>query len=240
MNSRSLTQLGKQLCFLSVTCATLSLTLPAIAQDAPSPGGGREGGGMGMGRGQGVRGTVTAIAGNQVTIKTDEGDTYKVTTGSNTRIIKSRQAAALTDIHVGDMLIAGGEVDAQAKTVGAAMVMVVDAEQVRKMQAEMGKTWIAGKVSAIEDTKITVVRPDGVTQTIAVDENTSFHKRRDSITMADIKIGDPINARGALKEGVFVAAQLNVGGMGGGMGRPMGGPGGAGAGPVTPQDAPKQ
>ena len=138
------------------------------------------------------------------------------------------------------MLIAGGEVDAQAKTVGAAMVMVVDAEQVRKMQAEMGKTWIAGKVSAIEDTKITVVRPDGVTQTIAVDENTSFHKRRDSITMADIKIGDPINARGALKEGVFVAAQLNVGGMGGGMGRPMGGPGGAGAGPVTPQDAPKQ
>jgi hypothetical protein len=214
-----------RLCLIALASATLSLTLPAIAQDGPP--GGMQGGGMqgggGMGMGRGVRGTVTAIHGKQATIKTDEGDVYTVITGDNTRVFKDREQAAVTDIHVGDMLMAGGEVDAQAKTVGAAFVAIVDAEQVKKMHEQLGKTWISGKITGIEDTKITVMRMDGVSQTIAVDENTSFHKRRDSITMADIKVGDPVNARGALKDGVFVAAQLGIGGMPGGMG--PGGPG---------------
>ncbi|HEY0794917.1 MAG TPA: DUF5666 domain-containing protein [Acidisarcina sp.] len=221
----------QKLCLIALATATLSLTMPAIAQDG-MPGGGMQGGGgpgRGMGMGRGVRGTVTAINGKQVSIKTDEGDVYTVITGDNTRLFKDREQAAITDIHVGDMLMAGGEVDAQAKTVGAAFVAIVDAEQVRKMREQLGKTWISGKITGIEDTKITIMRMDGVSQTIAVDENTSFHKRRDSITMADIKVGDPVNARGALKDGVFVAAQLGIGGMAGGMGPGgFGGPGGPG------------
>ena len=217
----------KQLSLAALTCATLSLTLPAIAQDGAPQGDAQHGEHRGMGMGRGVRGTVTAINGKQVTIKTDEGDIYTVTTGDNTRLMKDREAAAITDIHVGDMLMTGGQVDPQAKTVGAAFVAIVPAEQVRKMHEDLGKTWIAGKITAISDTNITVQRMDGVSQTIAVDENTSFHKRRDAITMADIKVGDPLNARGALKGGVFVATQLNIGGMGGGMGMGMGeGPGG--------------
>jgi Domain of unknown function (DUF5666) len=213
-----------RLCLLALAGATVSFSLPAIAQDGPPPGaqGDIQGGEMRMGRG--VRGTVTAVSGKLVTLKTDEGDTYKVTTGDNTRLMKNREAAAITDIHVGDMLMVAGEVDAQSKTVGAAFVAIVDAAQVAKMREDLGKTWIAGKITAIEDTKITVQRMDGVTQTIAVDENTSFRKRRDSITMADIKVGDPMNARGALKDGVFVASQLGIG-MGS-MGMGPGGPGG--------------
>ncbi|HTD54552.1 MAG TPA: hypothetical protein VK670_04170, partial [Silvibacterium sp.] len=71
-------------------------------------------------------------------------------------------------------------------------------------------------------------RPDNVTQTIVVDENTSFRKRRDSITLADIKIGDNISARGSLQNGNFLATVLAVGGPSGpGPGGP-GGPGGFG------------
>ena len=219
------TRILKQLSLAAIACATISLTLPAVAQDGAPQGDAQRSEHHGMGMGRGVRGTVTAVNGKQVTIKTDEGDVYTVTTGDNTRLMKDRQEAALTDIHVGDMLMAGGQVDPQAKTVGAAFVAIVPAEQVRKMHEDLGKTWIAGKITAISDTNITVQRMDGVSQTIAVDENTSFHKRRDAITMADIKVGDPLNARGALKGGVFVATQLNIGGGGMGMGRGEG-PGG--------------
>src|SRR5450432_2814680 len=92
-------------------CITLTLAPPVLAQitpgqEGPPPGEMRGG----MGRGMGVRGTVTAIAGGQVTIKTDEGDLYKVITGENTRVMKERQPAAAADIKVGDMLMVGGQV----------------------------------------------------------------------------------------------------------------------------------
>lgn len=217
----------------------VAMSLTGMAQDAPQR---PEGGGPGMmGRGQGVGGTVTAISGSDYTIKTEEGDVYKVTTSVNTRIMKNQQPAKTSDIKVGDMLMVGGVVDAKTKTVAAAFAAVVDAEQVKKMREDLGKTWVAGKVTAIDETKITIHRVDGVSQTIAVDENTSFRSHRESVTLADIKVGDNVSARGALKDGVFVAAELGVGGPGNGMmmqggGRRMGGAGGAGA-PATTDGA---
>src|SRR5208282_5599769 len=117
-----------------------------------------------------------------------------------------------------DALVAGGEVDAKAKTVGAVFVMVLTPEQAaqaKKIREDFGKTWTAGEVTAIKDTDITIKRRDGVTQTVSVDENTSFKKRNDSITLADIQVGDPLRATGALKGVTFVAATVTVGRMGG-------------------------
>jgi hypothetical protein len=44
-----------------------------------------------------------------------------------------------------------------------------------------------------------------------VDENTSFRKDNESITLADIKVGDQVFGRGELKNDIFVPSQLNVG-----------------------------
>jgi hypothetical protein len=210
-----------------------AVALPIHAQDDPPEGGG--GRGM-LGGGRGIHGTVTAISGTTVTIKTDEGVSYQVFTSPNTRIMKDRQPAKTADIHVGDTLMAGGEMDAKAKTVGAVFVAIVDAEQARKLREDFGKTWTAGKVTAIKDTTITIERIDNVSQSFSVDENTSFKKRRDSITLADIQVGDFLRAQGALKDGIFVAASVNVGrGPGEGRGQGEGrGPGSQG-GPPPPQ-----
>jgi hypothetical protein len=43
-----------------------------------------------------------------------------------------------------------------------------------------------------------------VTQTIELNEDTSLHKGRDAITMADVQVGDHLLARGALQDKVFV------------------------------------
>ena len=194
----------------------------------------------------GVRGTVTAVTGGNISVKTEQGDVYKIETGSNTRFRKQRdrrQAGStgtadtssenaqvkISDIHVGDMIMAAGDKDDKAKTVGAVIVMIIDKEQYEKARADFGKTWTTGAIQSINETKITIKRPDNVIQTIIVDENTSFRKRRDSITLADIKIGDNVSARGALQNGSFVATVLSVGGPGQGGG-PGGGPGGFGGG----------
>lgn len=191
-------------------------------QDAPQGAGpgGRMGGGMGGMFGMAnnsAHGAVTAVSGADITLKDEQGQIYKVQTGPNTRFRKDREEAKISDIKPGDTVVAVGNLDDKAKTVGAMFVVVLDpqqAVQMQKMRADFGKTWTAGKVTAIKDLTLTVERPDKVTQTITVDENTTFRKggRADAedITFPDIKVGDMVNARGALQSGNFLATTLSV------------------------------
>ena len=190
---------------------------------------------MAMGSGRMVRGTVSAVTGDHLTLKTENGDTYTIAITPNTRLMKGRNPAKLADIKPGDGMGAMGEVDQSNKTVHALFVSVVDAEDVRKMKESLGKTWIAGKVTAIDETKLTILRSDKISQTILVDEDTSFKRGNrgmqmamtgeaaprgdrpqggngggESITLADIKIGDNVAGQGALKNGTFVPTQLMV------------------------------
>jgi len=192
-------------------------------------GGGRGPMGWGMGGGGGLTGTVTEVAADHYTIKTDAGESYTVHISANTRIMKQvvqrtgagggnpPQALKATDIKVGDVVAALGEVDAAAKSIGAMAVLQIDperAKQMREMQANYGKTWLMGKVTAINETKVTLEGSlDKAAHTFVADENTTFRKRRDPITLADIQVGDMVRAEGAVKDGIFVAASVSVMGM---------------------------
>lgn len=192
---------------------------PPIAPPAVQDQGPPQGGGMGDFQDHSVRGDITTISGNTITVKTDDGQVYTVATSANTRFRKQRDLIKLSDLHVGDMIAAIGDKDPKAKTVGAVFVVVIDKEQYEKMRADFGKTWTAGVVQSINGTNIVVKRPDNVTQTIAVDENTEFRRHREDVTLPDIKIGDNVTARGALQNGAFLATTVNVGGPGGLNGR---------------------
>jgi hypothetical protein len=221
--------------------------------------------------GQMVRGTVTATSADHLTVKTEAGEVYQVALSANTRLTKERQPVKVADIKAGDAVGAMGVLDAPTRTVHAVFVGVVDAEQVKKARENMGKTYITGKVTAIDmdALKLTVMRPDGVSQVIGVDEQTSFKRggrgmaamasgngvidmgggggggaRRgmgagagtgegaegpagsgtaagagagagngrggESITFADVKVGDTVAGRGALKNGLFMPTELGV------------------------------
>jgi hypothetical protein len=193
--------------------------------DAMGPPDGGDGIRGAFGRGNGVRGTVTAAGASSFTIRTDEGDTYQVLYSPNTRLMKDRQPIEAADVHVGDMLMAGGIVDPKAKTVGAVFVVDIDAKEVRDARAAFGKTWVMGKVTAIHDLKITIERAgDKQAQIVAVDENTSFRKHREDVTLADVKVGDTISAQGALHADTFLATALRImtPGTNPGPGRPNG------------------
>jgi hypothetical protein len=141
-----------------------------------------------------------------------------------------------TDIKVGDVIEARGEVDATAKSVGAASIALVDPEraaQMQAMEANFGKTWLMGKVTAIDGVKVTLTGAlDNAPHSFVADENTTFRRRRDPITLADIQVGDTVRADGAVKDGVFTAT--GVGDMGAMQGENPRGPG-PGAGSAPPQ-----
>lgn len=202
------------------------------------------GGGASFAGGQMVRGTVTAVGADRLTVKTESGEIYQVVISANTRVSKDRQPLKLAEIKAGDSAGAMGVLDPATKTVHAVFVGVMDAEQIKKAREDMGKVYITGKVTAIDldGLKLTVLRPDGVSQVIGVDEQTSFKRggRRmaslasgaglgevgsgssngqaasvsssggESITFADVKVGDSVAGRGALKNGTFVPAELGV------------------------------
>jgi hypothetical protein len=223
--------------------------LPTFAQDAPpaqppAPGGGQGqsqhggrggwGGGGGM-MGRGLMGTVTEVAADHYSIKTDTGDAYTVHFSANTRIVKQMgprrapgqggegmggnppQPIKPTDIKVGDAIGVMGEVDAATKSVGAVAIAQMDPErarQMREMQANFGKTWLMGKVTAIDGVTVTLKSNiDNSFHTFVADENTLFRQRRDPITLADIQVGDMVRVEGAVKAGTFVAATVNSQGM---------------------------
>ncbi len=226
---------------------SLGLVLAGVANGQQGQGElGQDGNGPAFAMGNGgrmVRGTVSAVGADTITVKAENGETFVVAVSANTRVMKDRQPEKLAEVKVGDGIGAMGEMDPATKTVHALFVSTVDAEQVKKMRESLGKTWISGKVTGIDELKITVMRSDKVAQTIAVDEDTSFKRggrgmamameggggmRRggetagahgqagpggqagESITLADVKVGDVVAGEGSLKAGVFVPTTLMV------------------------------
>jgi len=184
----------------------------AIAQEnAPKPAEGQtqdRPNRFGAGRFQGVAGTITAIAGNQLSLKTMEGKAVTVNITGNTQFRKDRQPATMADFKIGDTVMVAGD-PAGDNTWSARFVTTRSSGG--QMGEGLGKRFIAGEIKAIEGTTLTILRPDGQSQTIQVDENTSFRKQEQSITLADFKPGDHVFGRGEIKNGTFVAAVLNWG-----------------------------
>jgi hypothetical protein len=55
-----------------------------------------------------------------------------------------------------------------------------------------------------------VLRPDNVTQTLELNEETSLRRGRESVTMADIQPGDHVVVRGAVENNTFVPKNVMV------------------------------
>jgi hypothetical protein len=161
----------------------------------------------------GIAGTIAAMDAHSITLKTRDGQTAQVALDDRTQYRKGREAATPADFKVGDMVfVRGGKTSEnawQAAVVGSRGQG--DDGSSSNFAEGMGKRFIAGEIKSIDGTQLTIQRPDGVTQKISVDEETSFRKNGESITLVDLKPGDHVFGRGELKKDVFVPAVLNVG-----------------------------
>ena len=75
---------------------------------------------------------------------------------------------------------------------------------------ELGKDFVFGEVKSVDAPKITLLRPDGVMQTLELGEETSLRKGRESVTMADIQPGDHLFVRGGVQNNAFVPKTVMV------------------------------
>jgi hypothetical protein len=205
------------------------------AQDADGMQQGEHGGRGAFAGMQRVQGEVMTVAGPTLTVKTEDGATMQIVTTDNTRVMKGRgNTVKVADLKVGDGVMAAGILDAPNKTLHAAFVFATDAAQLKAMKENLGKTYIVGRVTAIDmdNAKMTVERPDHVSQVIGFDETTSFRRGGrgmrfgaggagapaaeapeaggESITLADIKVGEMVRGTGSVKGGTFVPTELVV------------------------------
>jgi len=198
----------------------MSFVPAAPAQDAGNPqaeqaGPGRRGSENGP---RPVFGKITSIQNGVMEIASPDGQTLKVKYTDQTQFRKDRQPAKATDFKVGDMVAVRGEAGSD-HSINATMIGARTGGpgggpggQGGGMMAAgtMGKDYVVGQVKSIDPPRMTVVRTDNVTQTLELNEETSLRKGRDSITMADIQVGDHIISRGALQNDVFVPKGVMV------------------------------
>ncbi len=179
---------------------------------------------------RGVVGTATAIDASTLTLKLESGSLYTIHFDANTRILqmpnrpkrRAQQNAprphmitiAASDLHPGDVLTAVGDVNDTARSVGAVAIVRLDparVAQLKTLETSYGKTWLAGSITSIEGSKITVLDlVNRIPHIVTTDPQTSIRRLRDSIALNDLKPGDLIRITGAPDGNRFHASRIRV------------------------------
>lgn len=174
------------------------------------------------GRGRGVVGKITAIKDGALELVRMDGARVTVKLTDKTEYSKDRQSAKLRDFKVGDTVFirteGSGDQDLTAMVVagrsgngpGGPGMSGPGGGMMAMGGGELGKDFVFGEVKSVEAPKITVLRPDNVTQTLELNEETSLRKGRESVTMADILVGDHVFARGGMQNNAFVPKMVMV------------------------------
>ena len=159
-------------------------------------------------------GKITAIRDGAIELATPDGQTLTVKLTSQTEFRKDREPAKATDFKVGDTVMVRGDENGDhsvtARIVGARTGGPGGPGGGGRQMGTLGKDYVVGEVKSIDAPRLNVLRPDNVTQTVELNEETSLRKGRDSITMAEIQVGDHVIARGAMEKDVFVPKGVMV------------------------------
>ena len=166
------------------------------------------GGGPGFG---GI--TITAISGNDISLKTSDGWTRTISVDSGTTYSKADATIALSALKVGD-------------TIGFRQTLEADGtytiDEVVVVLPHLG-----GQVTAISGSTITVTTRDGSTGTITVDANTTYSVNgTDGKALSDITVGMYVSAEGtSTGDLTLTAISVRAGDQGFGRGGHHGFPG---------------
>jgi co-chaperonin GroES (HSP10) len=167
-------------------------------------------------------GTVTAVAGNSLTLKTDAGQQVVIGVADGTRILqvapgstdlKSAQTIALTNIAVGDRVLVTGKAGDDATFAASRVILMKSSDIAQKHadeQADWQKRGTGGIVKAVNAGSGTLTVSVGAKEVAVSTSGTTQFRRYagDSVkfedakpgTMAQIQTGDQLRVRGAKSE----------------------------------------
>ena len=174
------------------TTATSATPNPTAGTTWPGTnhGGGFDGDrGFGGGGFGGGGGTITAINGSTVTLRTEQS-TETVKTTSKTTYTKERVATSFAQLHVGDVV----RVDAPRPTSATATpgTGTVTATGIDVVQPEL-----TGRVTKIEAGTYTLVGRNGQLETVSTAGSTRYFDGSTKTTAASVKVGSYVVAEGS-------------------------------------------
>lgn len=164
-------------------------------------------------------GTVKAVSPESLSLATDVGQTVTVTVTADTKVmklpagstdLKAAQAGQLSDVAVGDRVLATGSAGSSATTLTATRLVLMKSTDIAQKNAADQAQWrtngASGIVSAVDPTAGAITLTVGTNKvTVNTSSNTSFKRfSGDSVeykdakpgTLADIHAGDQLQARG--------------------------------------------
>jgi len=141
--------------------------------------------------------TVTAVNGSNVSLKTDDGWTRTISVSSDTKVTKGGEPAAASDIAVGDTVRIAQKKNADGTFTVTGVAIVLPR--------------VAGTVTAVDATTITITDRKGVKQTIHTNGSTAYHAGDSDGTRADVTVGANIAAVGEqAADGSITATSVTV------------------------------
>jgi hypothetical protein len=143
--------------------------------------------------------TIRAISGSQVSLATEDGWSRTITVTSATVITKGGHPIAIGDLRVGDRIRFSQSRNADGSYAITAIAVPTPTAR--------------GVVTAVEASSITVKHRDGSTTVIHVSDQTTFEVRdKDPASLADIAVGDRVEAEGTLRaDGSMDAVAVEAG-----------------------------
>ncbi len=143
----------------------------------------------------GVLGTVTAIGTTTLTVQAGkEGTLYTVNTVDATIKMPGKGDSSFSDISVGDTILVQGDIS--GTTIDA--TMIVNAKTPKGTRIQKNLSGIAGTVTVVSGTTLTVKGKNDITYTVDADSARVRHDGDEDSTLSDITVGDTVIVQGTV------------------------------------------
>ncbi len=188
------------------TSATLALAIPQQNTQPPPP---DRGPGRGpFGQGEMVMGTLASVGVDRIEIRRQDGASQVVMVNDQTHYRQGQQDIQMEDLKPADHVFARGQTNDKKEFV-ATMVRRVTDEEMQRFQGGGDRT--GGQIVAIDGNQIKLQSLRQGERIMVVNDQTTFMKNGQPITLKDLKVGDRIFAMGKVTDGKFVAARVMSG-----------------------------
>ncbi len=223
---------GKQAVPMGIAVCVLALSGGLHAQDVAATAGWHVLGNDG----RALLGTVSAVGSDHFVVKTEKGVRANVYFSANTRIVEQQlptkaegpvdclamaeagqmegtlQPVKAAAIQRRDVIVAGGRVDAATGQVGAVVIAKLDpvcARQAKERAKEYGKTWLAGRVTAIAGKRVTLETVmDPAPANFTITGATVVKRQKMVVPLSAVQVGDILRVDGVRRHGEFAASSI--------------------------------